>query len=171
MTLILIFNSNAHSFFHKRKEIKMKQTKIKFHGFKSLLVLIFLFTLSTSIYAKNDDCWVDLYDDTQYEGNHFRQQGPAKLKSLTKLNGENWDQKIESLIVGPKATLTLFENKNFKLTLKEMINHPVLMKSLGITKQDILEDSELIFQSNVKVHGFGEFNFYHKIRSLKIECK
>ncbi len=51
-----------------------------------------------------------------------------------------------------------------------MANHPVLMKSLGITRQDILEESELIFHSDSKVHGFGEFDFYHKIRSLKLEC-
>ncbi|MEO1880321.1 MAG: hypothetical protein ABGX37_01285, partial [Methylococcales bacterium] len=68
------------------------------------------------------------------------------------------------------AILTVFENKNFKLTLTEMVNHPVLMKSLGITRQDIMEDSEIIFHANAKVFSFGDYHFYHKIRSLKVEC-
>ena len=135
-----------------------------------MLVILVLFGLSTSVYARSDDCWVDLYDDTQFKGKQIRLKGPIKLTNLLKVQGENWDKKIESIVVGPKATLTVFENKNFKLTLSEMANHPVLMKSLGITTQDILEESELIFHPDSKVHGFGEFEFYHKIRSLKLVC-
>ncbi len=133
--------------------------------------VIFLILQSTNAIAKNKDCWVDLFDDTQYQGSQTRVTGPAKLKNLNKLNGESWDKRIESTIVGPKATLTVFENKKFKLTMAEMAKHPVLMKSLGISEQDILEESELIFGPNSKVHGFGEFHFYHKIRSLIVECK
>lgn len=148
----------------------MKTSKATYQAFKKAISFVLLFGLSTGVYAKNDDCWVDIFDDTQYQGKQFRVKGPAQLKTLFKVNGKNWDKKIESAIVGPKATLTVFENKHFKLTLAEMANHPVLMKSLGITKQDILEESELIFGPNKKVHGFGEFHFYHKIRSLKVQC-
>lgn len=148
----------------------MKSNKSTVHPFKLSIILLIFFGLSSGSYAKNKDCWIDIFDDTQYNGKQHRIKGPAKLKNLFKINGEDWDKKIESVIVGPKATLTVFENKNFKLTLAAMAEHPVLMKSLGITKQDILEESELIFGPNIKVHGFGEFHFYHKIRSLKIEC-
>jgi hypothetical protein len=141
------------------------------HGFELLVALLFVLTQPTNVLAKNKNCWVDIFDDTQYQGSQTRIPGPEKLKNLKDVNGENWDKRIESAIVGPKAVLTVFENKRFKLTLAEMANHPVLMKSLGITKQDILEESELIFRPNSKVHGFGEFHFYHKIRSLKVECK
>ncbi len=149
----------------------MKRINVINHGFKLLLMFLFILAQSTHVLAKNKDCWVDLFDDTQYEGKQTRIKGPAKLKNLKKVNGESWDKRIESTIVGPKATLTVFENKNFKLTMAEMANHPVLMKSLGITKQDILEESELIFGPNKKVHGFGAFHFYHKIRSLRVDCK
>lgn len=148
----------------------MRQIKIAFCGFKAMIVVLVLFGLSTSVYARNNDCWVDLYDDTQFKGEKIRLKGPVQLPSLTKVQWKNWDKKIESIVVGPKATLTVFENMNYKLTLAEIANHPVLMKSMGITMQDVLEDSELIFHANSKVHGFGEFDFYHKIRSLKIEC-
>jgi len=148
----------------------MKQNKNKFQGFKTLLLFLVIFGSSSSAFAKSTECWADFFAEPHYKGDKFRVSGSTKLKNLISIKGKNWDKKIESIIVGPNTRLTLFENKNLKLTLKEMANHPVLMKSLGITKQDILEDSELIFNSNTKVHSFGEFNFYHKIRSLKLEC-
>ncbi len=148
----------------------MKQIKYIFHGFKTLLILTLLFGYSTAVSAKSNDCWADFFENAQFKGEHFRLKGPAQKKSLSKVNNENWDKKIESILIGPKATVTVYENKNFKLTLKEMVNYPVLMKSLGISKQDILEDSEIILHPNSKVHSFGEYNFYHKIRSLKVEC-
>jgi len=148
----------------------MNQNKYQLQGFKSLFILLMLFSCSTSVIAKSTECWADFFEQPHYKGDTFRLSGSTKLKNLVSIKGKNWDKQIESIIVGPKTRLTLFENKNFKLTLKEMANHPVLMKSLGITKQDILEDSELIFNSNTKIHSFGEFNFYHKIRSVKLDC-
>lgn len=149
----------------------MKIINKKNRGFKLLVAFLLILAQPVNVLAKNKDCWVDIYDDTQYQGKKIHIEGPAKLKNLLKVSEGNWDKRIESVIVGPSATLTVFENKNFKLTMAEMANHPVLMKSLGITKQDILEESELIFGPNSKVHGFGEFHFYHKIRSLKVDCK
>lgn len=148
----------------------MNQFKFVFSGFKAMFLIVVLFAQSTSVFARNDSCWADLYDDTQFKGKHIRLKGPVQLANLAKVNGANWDKRIESIVVGPKATLTVFENKNYKLTLSEMAKHPVLMKSMGITTQDILEESELIFHADSKVHGFGEFHFYHKIRSLKLSC-
>ncbi len=125
---------------------------------------------SPTVHAKKSGCWVDIFDDVHYRGNKHRISGPKKLPNLVNIKGKNWDKKIESIIVGPNAVTFLFENKNFKFTLAEMSKHPVLMKSLGITEQDVLDDSELIFQPGVKVHNFGEFHFNHKIRSMKVNC-
>ena len=149
----------------------MKHIKVLFRSYKTILILMLLFGYGSSIHAKSDGCWADFYEKSQFKGQHFKLKGPAQKKNLVKVEGKNWDKRIESILIGPKATVTVFENKNFKLTLTEMANHPVLMKSLGITKQDILEESEIILHPNSRVHSFGEYNFYHKIRSLKIECK
>ncbi len=149
----------------------MNHIKLIFRSYKTILILMLLFGYGSIVHAKSDGCWADFFEDSQFKGQHFKLNGPAQKRDLVKVNGENWDKRIESVLIGPKATVTVFENKNFKLTLKEMANHPVLMKSLGITKQDILEDSEIILHPNSKVHSFGEYNFYHKIRSLKVECK
>jgi hypothetical protein len=145
--------------------------KVTTQGFMTLLILMLSLSYGTLAYAEKSGCWAEFYEDAQFKGKSFRLQGSAYKKNLVNENGENWDKRIESILIGPKATVTVYENKNLKLTLKEMAKHPVLMKSLGITKQDILEDSEIILHPGSKVHSFGEYNFYHKIRSLKIECK
>jgi hypothetical protein len=151
--------------------MKMQLIKVTTHGFMTLLIVTMLLGHGTVAFAQKSDCWAEFFEGAQFKGKNFRLKGPAYKTNLVKVNGENWDKRIESILIGPKATVTVYENKNFKLTLKEMANHPVLMKSLGVTKQDILEDSEIILHPNSKVHSFGEYNFYHKIRSIKIECR
>ncbi|MGR9051860.1 MAG: beta/gamma crystallin domain-containing protein [Gammaproteobacteria bacterium] len=122
------------------------------------------------VQAKEKDCWADFYEDAQYKGEHIRMQGPAELAQLQNVNGENWSMRIDSIKVGPKAKVTVFENPNYKLTLTEMAKFPELMHSLGITEQDIREDSELIFGAGVSVHSLAEYNFHDKVKSLKVEC-
>ena len=51
-----------------------------------------------------------------------------------------------------------------------MAKYPDLMRALGYTEQDVKEDSELIFGANANIHDLSDFNFHHKIRSLKIDC-
>jgi len=148
----------------------MKSIKITIHNILSTTFIMILLGFGANVYAEKSGCWAKFYENAQFKGNNFRLQGPSYKRNLVKIQGENWDKRIESILIGPKATVTVYENKNMKLTLKEMANHPVLMKSLGITQQDILEDSEIILHPSSKIHSFGEYNFYHKIRSLKIEC-
>jgi hypothetical protein len=115
-------------------------------------------------------CWADFYEFSNYIGPIIRIEGPADMPNLQNVQGSNWDSKIDSMVVGPKAQVTLYENPNFKLTLSEMANYPNLMKALGITKDDVHRESELIFNPKEKIHHLGEYNFHKKTRSLKIEC-
>ncbi len=121
-------------------------------------------------YAKDKDCWAEFFEDSQYKGAHLRLEGPIQLENLHSVQGENWEKRTGSLKVGPKAKVTVFENINFKLTLKEMGKYPELLNSLGLTEEDAKEDSELIFDENSKIHDLSDFNFRNKIKSLKIEC-
>lgn len=134
------------------------------------VVSILLLGNTTVVTAMGKPCWVDFYENAQYVGEHIRLHGPISLPSLKNIEGQNWDSRFDSLIVGPKAKVIIFENPDFKLTLTEMAKHPVLMQSLGISEQDIKLESELIFEANIKAHHLGEFNFHKKTRSLKIEC-
>lgn len=149
----------------------MNHTYPVFRGFKPLLMIIVLMSGPNAVaVAKQKGCWAEFYEYAQYIGDHFRIDGPAQLPNLRDVDGENWDLRIDSMVVGPKAKVTVFENVNYKLTLTEMANYPVLMRSLGITEEDIKEDSELIFPPREMVHHLGEYNFHKKIRSLKVDC-
>lgn len=115
-------------------------------------------------------CWADFYEFSNYIGPIIRIEGPASLPSLTKVQNANWDARIDSMIVGPKATVRLYEHPNFKLMLTEMSKYPELMESLGISQDEVKSESELIFNANEKIHHLGEYNFHKKARSIKIEC-
>jgi hypothetical protein len=138
--------------------------------YRFLFISILLLGQSTAVTAMGKPCWVDFYEYAQYLGAHVRLHGPLSLSNLKDVDGQNWDSRIDSLKVGPKAKVIIFEHPAYKLTLTEMAKHPVLMKSLGITEEDIKLESELIFGANEKSHHLGEFNFHQKTRSIKIEC-
>ncbi len=125
---------------------------------------------SSTVTAKQGDCWVDLYEYAEYIGDHIRINGPREFANLRSINGENWELRIDSLKVGPGAHITIFENTNFKLTLTEMAKHPDLMKSLGITEEEIRQESELFFKPNARVNHLGIYNFHKKTKSMKVEC-
>ena len=86
------------------------------------------------------------------------------------MNGEDWNKRIHSLKVGPKANVTVYQNPKFTLSSTGMAKNPEQMQALGITEKDIKEDSELIFIENSTIHDLGDFSFHKKIRSLKVEC-
>jgi Beta/Gamma crystallin len=148
----------------------MNRIRLVFRGFKTVFVVtLFLFCTPIAL-AADKDCWGDFFEGPQYAGKHLYLEGPTKLETLARVNGENWDKRIHSLKVGPNAKVTLYQNPSFELTLTEMAKKPNLMRAWGITLQDIKEDSELIFNENASIHDLGDFNFHKKIRSLKVEC-
>ena len=147
----------------------MNRIQLVFRGFKTGLIILSL-GLWADAYAKDRDCWAEFYEDAEYQSDHLKLHGPVELADLRKVNGENWDMRIDSIKVGPKARVTVYEHLNFKLTLTEMAKFPELMKSLGVTEQDIREDSELIFDADSQIHSLADFNFHDKVRSLKVEC-
>lgn len=148
----------------------MNRIRLLFRSFKTVFVVTLLSGLASNVYAVDKDCWADFFEHAQYVGKHLLIEGSTKLENLNKVNGEDWNQRIHSIKVGPKAKVTVFQNPRFELTLTEMAKKPDLMRAWGITEQDIKEDSELIFNANATIHDLGDFGFHRKIRSLKVEC-
>lgn len=148
----------------------MNRIQLVFRGFKTVFAVMLLSGAVSNAYAADKDCWVDFFDEVDYAGKHLFVEGAAQLANLSNINGENWEKRIHSLKVGPKAKVTVFQNPRFELTLTEMAKNPDLMRSLGVTEQDIKEDSELIFNAHATIHDLGDFSFHKKIRSLKVEC-
>jgi hypothetical protein len=142
-----------------------------FRSYKLLVVaMLILLGQSPGAFAKDNGCWAEFYEYAQFIGEKLRLDGPLKLPNLKNVDGHNWDSRIDSVVVGPKARVIIYENLNFKLTLTEMSKYPGLMRSLGITEEDIRQDSEIILAPKSMTHHLGEYNFHKKTRSLKIEC-
>ncbi|MDD2759109.1 MAG: beta/gamma crystallin domain-containing protein [Methylomonas sp.] len=148
----------------------MSRIKLVLGAIKITAAAVFVLGSNSVSYAKDKDCWAEFFQNSQYSGEHFRLEGPIQLDNLHSVQGKNWEKRIGSLKVGPKAKVTVFENINFKLTLKEMGKYPELLNALGLTEQDAKEDAELIFDENSVIHDLSDFNFRNKIRSLKIDC-
>ena len=147
----------------------MNRIKLVLGAIKPVVILGMVLA-STTTSAKDKDCWAEFFENSQYSGEHFRLEGPIQLNNLRSVQGQDWEKRIGSLKVGPKAKVTVYENPNFKLTLREMRKYPDLLNSLGLSEQDAKEDTELMFDEKSKVHDLSDFNFRNKIRSLKIEC-
>jgi hypothetical protein len=148
----------------------MNRIRLVFPRFTALFVAMLLSSMALNIYAAEKDCWVNFFEEADYAGKRLHIDGPAQLENLAKMGGENWDKRIHSIKVGPKAKVTVYQNPRFELTLTEMAKKPDFMSAWGITEQDIKEDTELLFNANDTIHDLGDFNFHKKIRSLKVDC-
>jgi len=115
------------------------------------------------------DCWLDVYAKTNLEGAHVRIEGPAELPNLRNLNGENWSNRIESLVVGPKATVLAFRQENFKETETGPAYHGEAIKAWG-EKPESYSDQEITFGPGRKEHHLGELNFHQSINSMTVKC-
>jgi hypothetical protein len=97
--------------------------------------------------AVEQDCWVKVYD-----GDHFSDlssnatiRGPVELPTLDLLEGKNWNDQIESLIVGPHAEVQVWKSKNYAGT-------------------------PIKFTPNQKVEKLGDLNYEDDIESIKVTC-
>jgi hypothetical protein len=92
-------------------------------------------------------CWVEIYEDDTYDKDdpHLQIQGPAEFASLKDLKGRNWNNDIESVIVGPNATVKAYKDKDFKGT-------------------------EISFTSNQRVPNLGKLDMSNDIESMIVSC-
>ena len=95
--------------------------------------------------AKN--CWIDVFDDTKYDADdpHVRVQGPTELSSLKDLQGRNWNNEIQSVIVGPDANVRAYKDKEFKGT-------------------------EIAFAPGQRVPDLSKLDMSDDIESMKVAC-
>jgi Beta/Gamma crystallin len=84
-------------------------------------------------------CWAQLFPRPDYKGDdHLTISGPLDLPSLhTPRGGVDWKEKTESIIVGPRATVMVYENGNYShqtATLKPGTHEPRLRGNLKFTQ-------------------------------------
>src|ERR1700693_5111978 len=66
----------------------------------------------------DNNCWLAVFDDTKYDADdpHVKVEGPKEYASLKNLNGRDWSNDIQSVIVGSAATVHAYKDKDFKGT-------------------------------------------------------
>ena len=93
------------------------------------------------------NCWIEVFDDTKYDADdpHVKVEGPKEFASLKNLNGRDWNNDIQSVIVGSGATVLAYKDKDFKGT-------------------------ELAFASGQRIPDLSKLDMSNDIESMKISC-
>lgn len=115
------------------------------------------------------DCWLEIYDKSEFQGKHVRIQGPAQLPNLRQVDGEDWGSRIDSLIVGPKAQVLAFVLEDFKDDAPAQAYHGDALRNWK-EEASSYSDKEITFGPGHKEHHMGELSFHRDINSLKITC-
>lgn len=64
--------------------------------------------------AGNKGCWVKLYNEEGFRGDSLMLVGPINLAQMIGPFGFSWEDKVRSLETGPKANLTIYDNRDFR---------------------------------------------------------
>jgi|SRR5678815_3088486 len=99
----------------------------------------------TQVVDKN--CWIEVYDKAKYDADHphVTLQGPSEYVSLKNLQGKDWSNEIQSVIVGPSASVLAYSKRDFNGT-------------------------ELAFTQGQRVPNLSKLDMSNEIESLKINC-
>jgi hypothetical protein len=96
--------------------------------------------------VKDKGCWVKLYDKKDYKGDSLLLVGPINLAQMIGPFGFNWENKVRSLETGPKANVTIYDNRNFR-------------------------DQDKFVDPNAKISDMSKkMGFLDDIRSMMLSC-
>jgi hypothetical protein len=108
--------------------------------------VIMMVPVEISAPALKNGCWAQLYDERNFKGDVFTVVGPMQLVSTDNSAGRQLKKNIDSLVLGPRATLTVYEHSMFK-------------------------DKAVTFGPNSKEGGLiKKLGFTGRIESLKLDC-
>ncbi|MGA6826056.1 beta/gamma crystallin domain-containing protein [Nitrospira sp. NS4] len=93
------------------------------------------------------NCWIEVFDDTKYDADdpHVKVQGPKEYASLENLSGRDWNNDIQSVIVGSNTTVLAYKDKDFKGT-------------------------EIAFAPGQRIPNLSDLDMSNDIESMKITC-
>jgi hypothetical protein len=94
----------------------------------------------------SNGCWARLYDSTDFRGNTLSLVGPVDMPDMRTAFGTDWSGEFDSVAVGPKARLTVYDNENYR-------------------------EKAATFKPGQKVADLDEkMGFFEDISSVKIAC-
>lgn len=99
------------------------------------------------IQVTDKNCWIEIFDDTEFDKDdpHVKLMGPKEYATLKDLSGRNWNNDIESVMVGPNATVKAYSKRDFGGT-------------------------EIAFTPNQRVPNLKKLDMGNEIESMKITC-
>ena len=110
------------------------------------VTVLLLVPVELSSQTMTAGCWAQLYNERNFKGDAFTMIGPMQLDSADKAAGRSFRRQLDSLVTGPKATLTVYQHKMFK-------------------------DKSVKFGPNSKEGGLiKKLGFTGRIESAKLEC-
>ncbi|HEX6321185.1 MAG TPA: beta/gamma crystallin domain-containing protein [Burkholderiales bacterium] len=62
----------------------------------------------------SNGCWARLYDGSNFKGNELALVGPVDMPNMRTAFGTDWSGEFDSIQVGPKARLTVYDNENYR---------------------------------------------------------
>ena len=91
------------------------------------------------------NCWIEIFEDDNYDADdpHVKIQGPKEFATMKNLQGKDWANDIESVIVGSNASVQAYEDKDFKGT-------------------------EITFAPGQRIPNLGKLDMANDIESMKI---
>lgn len=107
------------------------QARDQAHPTVFMLVPIAVATKDNSM---RSGCWAKIYSATNYSGDTLTLTGPLSIADMSGPYGLNWDDKVDSIELGPKATLTVFDNEQYRdqvAQFKPSQKVPDISKKLG----------------------------------------
>ena len=124
--------------------------------YSRLFVIVAFLALTTWTYADDSmrqvqvtdkNCWIEIFEDDNFDQDdpHVKLMGQHEYASMTNVLGRNWNDDIESVIVGPNATVKAYSKKDFKGT-------------------------EIAFTPNQRVPDLAKLDMANEIESMKIAC-
>lgn len=97
--------------------------------------MVMLVPVEISNKALESGCWAQFYDQRNFKGDILTLVGPAEVGSADKGTGRQFKRSIDSIVLGPKATLKVFEHQMFKdksVDFPANAREPGLIKKLGV---------------------------------------
>jgi hypothetical protein len=137
------------------------------NAMKHRALLIAILGMARAAHA-GEDCWVEIYDQTEFKGTKLRLTGPVEYPKLSNIQGQNWSDRIDSIITGPKAEVHAYRFEDFRLDSAGPLYHPEAIRAWG--KDEDYTPNEITIGPGQKKHHLGELKFHHNINSLKINC-
>ena len=121
----------------------------KFFVLTSALVVAGLpvYAADMEMQVVDKNCYIEIFEDDNFDNDdpHVKLQGPKEYATLKNLEGKDWSNDIESVIVGSNATVRAYEDKDFKGT-------------------------EVAFVPGQRVQNLGKLDMANDIESIKIAC-